>query len=424
MNKPLNRIVRTGSGVAIHAGDEVARGGQAILYAAVNSQTGQKGFLKQFMHSSPAERAAITTRTKFLVNARLCDVSPLFRSAPTEWYVDGDDVGHFAPQAPGSSLDDLMQGGWAPDFLGLLQLALALVHAVSLLHARGWAHGDLHAANLYVDAAENSVLKPTFIDYDNFWHASMPAPQNSIGQVFYLAPEQRVALAKGESLPPDQAIERYMLAVLLHTVLLLRHPAHQAAEEPERFNAQMTAGVWPDDPARGERPVAGGYPPSVLNVALQGLFRRGFSLRLEERPTPQEWERVLDDATNLVFVCPRCGGPVVLDRSKIKCPFAACAKPYPALGVVLPGGKTLPISGGGLRLGRDDLGGSRTVSRVHAVFERFGGEFRVVNYGANGLYRSLAGSWERLPDRAPFVLQPGDVLRFADSAEVLLQDLG
>lgn len=416
MSSVANRTLTTRLGRQLKVGAEHTRGGQGTIYTARLGSEETRGYFKVFTWTSSDERATLVDRTRFLVNAKLQEKSPLFAAAPADWYDDGVHVGVFSPAAPGKSVNDHFESGWAPEFLAQLLCATACATALRILDTNGWCHGDLHAQNLYIAEAAEGVLKPSLIDFDNYRHPSMPAPQNSIGQVKYLAPEQRAALRERRFLAPDRFSERFMLTVLLHELLLLRHPAHAAADDPDRFCTAMTSGTWIDDPARGRKPLVGGYPPDTLNLNLQNLLRRGFGLEREQRPTPLDWEQALAAALEQVFQCPRCAGPVLLDRSKTICP--QCRQPYPFLALVLPDGKRLPIDGNGRRVGRDDLGGASSISRLHAVFERYGGETRVTPHGLNGLFRWTSAGWQPLVNGTVVAIHSGDRLRFSDAVTV------
>jgi hypothetical protein len=415
-----NTTISTKSGAEIRVGNPHGDGGQGVTYMGAGRRPARNVIVKQFTYRTAEERAQVKMRTAFLAQARLTELSAVFAAAPFDWFEAGHALGHVAGVAPGQSFDALLQSErWAPEFLSLLQAGEALACAIGLLHERGWAHGDLQPANVFIDEGPGGLLRVTPIDFDNFFHPSMPAPQPTVGQIMMLAPEHRTALSRGEYQPPDQLAERYMLTVLLHWLVLLHHPAGDVAGDPDVFDARMRAGTWDEDPARGVKPGCGGYSPEVLNVTMQNLFRRGFSLDRDGRPAPREWAAAFANA--VVWICPRCGSPAMLDRSKTTCPF--CRKRYPLVGLVLPDGRVIAIDGGGRRIGRDDLGGAASISRHHANFERFGGETRVVNFSANGLYRRTPGGWVRFADGVPEAVQPGDRLRFAEAVEVTVRQI-
>ena len=411
------KTITTSDKTRVKVGAAFEGGGQGKCYAATNAKSGARLILKQFETASPLEFESVRSRTKFLVDARLHDISPLFHCPPRAWFADKAlGVGHVAPVAPGDKLDELIERGWYPSFLDQLQLALALSHAISQLQSHGFVHGDLQGGNLFIEECTGSVLKPYLIDFDNYWHVNQPAPQAFIGMELYVAPELRIARKAGTSLPVDARAENYMVTAMMHMLILLRHPGHSATDDPDRFDKLMCSGRWADDPAQACT-LMGGYPSQVLNVTLQDLMRRGLASDPDVRPPVTEWETALSEAVENVFVHEDCGGPVIVHRTmSSSCPH--CGGSYPELVLsLLPTGSTLPVVGGGIRLGRDNLGGYPTISNHHANLERFGPEYRLTSLGSNGTYRASPSGWIRLPDRVPVLIQPGDRLRFAEAVE-------
>lgn len=419
------KTIRLSDGADYCVGPEIGRGGQGICYSASKRYCGERGVLKQLLADSPGEFDAAKQRAKHLVESRLSELSPLFHCAPNAWHHSGDfGVVHFSRLASGKSLETLFDEGWSPPLLDVLQLGLAVAGGLVILHEAKFAHGDLQGNNLFVEHI-GTVVKAAFIDFCNYWHPKMPALQPCIGQELFLAPEQRVARLNGSSVPaPDVTIERFSLGVFLHQLILLRHPGHSGMNDPTDFHHVMTASVWGDDPARNNGGgLPGGYPPNVLNVTLQNLFRRLFAARPDDRPSAKDWVKALDEAVREVFICPRsgCGGPIVIDRSKTICPF--CSRRYPDHRLVVHGVCEIPIDGGGRTMGRYDLGGASTISNHHANLERFGPELRLVNFGRNGTFRWGEGRWIRLPDATPVALLAGDRLRFADAVEASIEQV-
>lgn len=425
MKSVSGETLRMSDGSEVRVGHEIGRGGQGICYSASMRDSGERGVLKQILADSPGDREAAKQRARYLVDARLYELSALFHSAPSAWHFSGEfGVLHFSRFADGRPLESLIDGGWSPPLLDVLQLGAAVAGGLVILHEAGYAHGDLQGNNLFVQQM-GTVVKPVFIDFCNYYHPTMPAPQPCIGQELFLAPEQRTARLNGAPVPaPDVTIERFSLGVFLHQLILLRHPGHSGMHDPTAFHRVMTGNVWSDDPARNNGgALPGGYPPAVLNTTLQNLFRRLFAGRRDERPTAKEWETALDEAGREVFICPRhgCGGPIIIDRSKTICPF--CNRPYPDHRLRVHGVCNMPVEGGGRNLGRHDLGGAPTISNHHANLERFGPELRLVNFGRNGTFRWAESRWIRLPDATPVALVAGDRLRFADAVEASIEQI-
>ena len=139
------------------------------------------------------------------------------------------------------------------------------------------------------------------------------------------------------------------------------------------------------------------------------------SLDPTKRPSADVWEIELGKAYNSVFSCPHpdCGGPCVIDVSKVTCPI--CGKPFPHLTLKISGnGRVLPLTDGATVIRRADLCGSMKVSVRHAVFRRVGPETWIISTGSNGSYRGNGSGWIRLPDKKPVLVQSGDRLRLGD----------
>ena len=330
---------------------------------------------------------------------------------PTDIINKRDMMGHYAPFAPGESLEVFFAN---PDmtFLEGLGLAIPLAHAIGVMHARQIAHGDLRADNILVGRA-GTVLRLFVIDLDNFNAPAVPPPP-MVGDSLYMAPELRAALGASRPAMPNLYTDRFSLGVLMHETVLLIHVASGADASEADFQRAMCSGRWIQDPAAPDRPPGnpGGYPVEVLNADLARLFRSAMSLKLGERPSPDLWEGELTKAINSIYCCPACSGPCVVDVSKSACPL--CRRPFPHLTLRLADGRKIPLERGPVSVGRGDLGGSMKVSVLHAVFRRRGPETWIESHGSNGTCRWTGTAWVRLPDRKPVLVQEGDCLMLGD----------
>jgi DNA-binding helix-hairpin-helix protein with protein kinase domain len=259
-----------------------------------------------------------------------------------------------------------------------------------------------------------SALHLYVIDLDNFNAPAVPLPP-MVGQNLYLAPELRKALANREAAIPNIYTDRFSIALLLHEILLLRHVAAGADGNEADFQKAMCSGRWLQDPAAADRPSGnlGGYPAEVLNADLARLFRSALSLDPANRPSPGAWKSALGKAFNSLYCCPYCGGPCIVDMSKVVCPL--CGRPFPHLTVrIVTTGQVFSLAHGTMVVGRAELGGSMKVSQRHAVFHRIGPETWLESHGRNGTYRWNGSGWSRLPDKKPLLVQSADRLRFGD----------
>jgi serine/threonine protein kinase len=395
----------------------ISSGGQGEAYAAIDMKTGQKGVLKVF--HPHLKNDAVLTRVRFLVSQNLKTLCPVLY-APED-ILTGDLLGHFAPFAEGVSLEDYL-GKTGTSFMQNIQLAISVTHAVGVLHARGIVHGDIHASNFLVNKA-GSVAQLALIDMDNFKASGLPEPP-CVGHRLYMAPELDKAFKDKKPAIVTYESELYSLAVLIHEILLLRHPLAGFDESAEEFENAKNILEFPGDPARStttHREVDG-YPIEVLSSDIMRAFRLSLSRNPSSRLSADSWKENLLKAYNAVHVCPDCGTPVIVDSSKIRCPHPKCGHKFPHLTLQVGSlGKKISLTDGSVVIGRADLGGSPHVSDKHAIIRRNGPETWLESIGRNGTYRMAGSSWLQLPNNHSVLIQAGDRLRFAD-VEVNIQE--
>jgi serine/threonine protein kinase len=385
----------------------LAPGGQGDTYWATDVQSHQREVIKLFRH---IDRDTLT-RLRYLQSLELQKASAVLW-APTE-IISQNGLGHSTPAAPGVSLEKYLERPNST-FLENVQLATAVVAPARLLESRGIAYGDYHADNCLV-IKQADVVRVALIDLDNFAAPGVPPPPCA-GQLMYMAPEIRKAFLAGQFFVPNLRSDRFALAVLLHEILLLRHPTAgvQGVDTDEAaFHKAMCSGRWLHDPLSPDRPKGnvGGVPPEALNGEICRLFRRAFSLRPEDRPTCDEWLRALARASGEVFLCPHCGHADLIDASKQRCTW--CSHAYPVLKLRLAGGE-IALAQPAVKVGRDQLGGSPVVSSEHASFFRLGPETWCKPLGRNGTYRWARGRWQPLELGKAVLVEKSDRLRFAD----------
>ena len=403
------KVVKLDSGRRIRVDGLIKTGGQGEAYLVTEVNSGQKGVLKVF-HKRFAN-ADTLKRLRFLVGQDLQSSCPVLY-APVDILNKRDMIGHYTPFADGHSLEEFL-GNPNSTFIEEMQLAITLAHSVSVMHSHKIAHGDLHAENVIINRVGN-VLKLYLIDLDNFNAPGVPPPA-CVGHNLYMAPELREALDKGQPARPTVDTDLFSLGVLMHEIILLRHPATGNDDTEAAFQKAMCSGRWLMDPASADSPRKhlGGYPSTVLNANLARLFRSAVSVDPMKRPTSDLWETELGKAFHAIYCCPGCGGPCVIDVSKVACPM--CGGPFPSLALrVNERGGLINLSSGATVIGRMELGGSLKVSARHAVFRRVGPETWLESTGSNGTYRWNGADWVRLPDRKPMLVQAGDRLRLGD----------
>ena len=401
-------VVKSDTGRRIRVEEMIKAGGQGEAYQVIEVNSGQKGVLKVF-HKRFTNGDTLK-RLRFLIDQDFHIACPVL-CAPIDLLNNKYMIGHYTPFAEGNSLEEFL-GNPVSTFLEEMQLAITLAHAISVMHERGIAHGDLHAENLIIKRV-GSVFQLHVIDLDNFNAPGMPVPP-CVGHNLYMAPELRAALAKGKPAIPTVESDLFALGVLMHEIVLLLHPANGNDDTEAKFQKAMCSGRWLMDPASADRPEEnlGGYPTTTLNADLARLFRSAVSIDSSIRPTSDLWESELGKAFNKIYCCPKCGAPCVIDISKVACPV--CHSPYPYLTMRLKDRRRILLSAGSTIIGRGDLGGSMKVSVQHAIFRRVGPETWLESIGTNGTYRWNGIGWARLPDRKQVLVQTGDRMRIGD----------
>jgi serine/threonine protein kinase len=291
------------------------QGGQGTAYIAKETRSGDKGVLKIFADSF--DRRDTATRVRFLVKEKLHEASPLFATPLDSLTRQSALAGHYCRLAPGLPLDQHL-ASIRCGFLENLVLAIALAHAVETLHGRNIVHGDLQASNLLVEQVNGKVCLASLslIDLDNFYAPGQPQPP-CVGHSLYMSPELYHAMKQKRPTIPTRQSDLFSLGVLMHEIILLKHPAAGCDHNEAQFERAMYSDAWQYDPARSERSKndTGGYPAEIVNADLARLFRKCCSLEPTERPAATEWKTTLCKALREVFVCPVCHNPCLIDSS-------------------------------------------------------------------------------------------------------------
>lgn len=253
-----------------------------------------------------------------------------------------------APNNQFKFLDERERGNW----LSYLQLCLRLSRAVRRLHAAGLAHSDLSYKNVLLSPTTGQVC---IIDVDGLVVPERFPPE-VVGTPDFIAPEV-VASSHLEKTDPNRALpsittDRHALAVMIYTLLLLRHPLRGRkvhAEDPgederltmgrealfiehpvdssNRLNpseAKPTELPWKDPEA---------LPYAITGPYLKELFDRAFMEGLQaprKRPSADEWEAALIKTVDLIQPCQNSdcaqGWYVFANTTAPRCPF--CGTPY------------------------------------------------------------------------------------------------
>lgn len=245
-------------------------------------------------------------------------------------------------------LDERERGNW----LNYLQLCLRLARAMRRLHAAGLAHSDLSYKNVLLAPTKGQIC---IIDVDGLVVPDRFPPE-VVGTPDFIAPEC-VATSHLPKTDPQRALpsiltDRHALAVMIYTLLLLRHPLRGRkvhAEDPGE-DERLTMGekalfiehpsddsnrANPEDAKPTELPWRDpkSLPYTVTGPYLKTLFDRAFIEGLHDprrRPTADEWEVALIKTVDLVQPCQNSSCQqqwFVFDNTTApRCPF--CGTPY------------------------------------------------------------------------------------------------
>ena len=410
--------------VKVRVGNVIGRGGQAVVWKAgkyvvkefspVLNQRGRRGFSAKH----------IMQRLCYLRDLHLDRKNGLI-VPPIDVIQQGDVVIALYRYVDGVPLEKVIEGncGTRLSLLEALQIAYDIASCLDECERCGISHGDISANNVLVVLVSpngGSYWVPYLIDIDNFvaLNSSVPHPTH-YGQHLFMAPEIWHSALKGQERYPDLFSDRYSLAVLLHWLLLLRHPHWRVICSGKNFRSikelgaqllqEMEAG-WADDPygnGTTEPNGIGGYPVSVLDYQLITLLRSGLSTDPGSRPSAGTWKKALEQSIRFTAPCPRCNALNIVDALK-KCCWS-CKTPLPDPALKLPSGlKRLPRSV--VTIGRDLLGGLPYISRQQLRVRALPLLLQVCPLGRNPVYLVTAKKRVRMSHKHWYHLRIGDVM--------------
>src|ERR1044071_5828565 len=184
-----------------------------------------------------------------------------------------------------------------------LVLALRPSRAVARLHRCGLAHGDLSENNVWLRPNTGDVL---LIDIDGIIIPGLVKPL-VVGTRDYIAPE--VIVSRGG---PSRETDCHALAVMLHELLLFRHPLRgPLVRSPDSaIDERLTLGpaaIYIDHPTdHSNRPGRGFYPAATAGRLFAELCRRAFVEGVADpaaRPAASEWELALRNLLDRTIPC-------------------------------------------------------------------------------------------------------------------------
>lgn len=175
------------------------------------------------------------------------------------------------------------------------------------MHRCGLGNGDVSCSNVAVSLDGSALL----MDTDTPVVPSV-LPAQVMGTLNYMAPELHAGTAM-----PSIKTDLHALAVLLHELLLFRHPlrgpkVHSQDPDEDEWLALGERALFIDHPTDGSnRPKKDFWPTTLLGEELTRLFRAALvdGLRKPEaRPTAGAWEEALVRLVDRVVPCasPTC----------------------------------------------------------------------------------------------------------------------
>lgn len=194
---------------------EISRGGQGIVYQAVQLATKRKVAIKVLLHGHYADsdsRRRFQREIELLAQLRHPHIVSIFHADLTR---DGRQF-YVMDYVRGLRLDEYLRDQDA-SIDRIVRLALTVCEAVSYAHAQGIVHRDLKPQNILVDRDG----QPHILDFGLARTLSENVDQQVsltravIGTLRYLAPEQ----AAGDPAAIDARTDIYALGIILFTIL-------------------------------------------------------------------------------------------------------------------------------------------------------------------------------------------------------------
>ncbi len=256
---------------------EIQRGGQGIVYRAVQKSTKRTVALKTLyadQSAAPRRKRRFEREIEVVAGLRHPNIVTLHESGETS-----DGRLYFAMEhIEGLPLDRYLRRALGPDregagIEGALRLFLKICAAVEYAHRRGVIHRDLKPGNILVDGEG----EPHVLDFGlaKAMDSDVPStdlhvtrPGEFMGTFAYAAPEQ----VQGD---PEQISTRtdvYALGVILYEMLTGRHPYAMGGSLAEALRAVVEA--EPERPSRHNRRVGDEVETIVLKCLAKKPDRR------------------------------------------------------------------------------------------------------------------------------------------------------
>jgi len=228
-----------------------------------------------------------------------------------------------------------IRGNW----LDRTRVASNMARIAWKLHGSGLCHSDFSGDNFLADVSRHHVV---LIDLDSLVVPGVLPPE-MLGTGDYMAPEIVISRANNDSSArPSIYTDLHSLAVLIYSLLLMRHPLkgpkqHDPDSEKDDLLALGERALYIEDPAdRSNRPADPFQGAWLLGDEVEGLMRRAFTMGLRNpaaRPIAAEWADALLRVSDQIIPCvnDQCSGKafVLLRDRPAVCPWCGTPITFP-----------------------------------------------------------------------------------------------
>ncbi len=303
-------IIYTSARRRITLGQELNRGGEATIYEV----DGQGDSIAKVYSAS---RDGYEQKLSWMVANPPDDPNQAIGHPsiawPRELVYDGRNrfVGYLMPRIRGAvSLLEVFnprrRAQTLPNFNWkyLHRAARNLASALDALHARDYVVGDLNESNILV--MPTALI--TLIDTDSFQVQAQQLYPCPVGKAEYTAPELQRRALKGVRRQPEH--DNFALGVLIFQMLMEgSHPFRSRwlqPSDPPPLEERILRGWFPYAPSGPVAPPRNVLTLDDLHPKVAELVRRCFidgHQNPQQRPSPAEWKRVLEEAERNLIEC-------------------------------------------------------------------------------------------------------------------------
>ncbi len=270
---------------------ELGRGGQAVVYLAVQEKTGRRVAVKVMRPDALADERALA-RFKREVQVLAALEHPNIVGILDTGVTSGG--AHFIVMnyVAGMTLEEYMksrQRADSPDPAKLLRLFLKICASVNVAHVRGIVHRDLKPGNIRIDERG----EPHILDFglahtplDRLAGGEHPIAVTGefLGSLPWCSPEQ----AEGDPDRIDMRTDVYSLGVILYQILTDgKFPYEVVGNMRDVLNNILNAEPTPPSKVAALLPAGDGRPgkmgPPAVNPVIEGIVLRALAKNRETR---------------------------------------------------------------------------------------------------------------------------------------------